>query len=252
MNKYNFKSIIEIPNKNHIVSLVLDSNMSKNTFLIYGFKIIFDNCNIIKSKIITNQNLKYIDNRNNSNLWEYDDYINYRDNSISKYSNNNSINNNTINDNDGILFVYQKFKNNQYNHEESYYAYLKIDKFEIQNIYPIFNVIENSYIYETAYFFVLGIKGNTQNIKLYRIHYDIFKQLELKYKTDVITGINGEIENIQQLTTGSLHISYSNGKTYIYSCPYLKYQEYLEEQDKILFYFGFGIEEEEKLSNFYY
>ena len=64
MDKYNFKSIIEIPNENHIVCLVLDSNNSKNIFLVYGFKIIFhnsgENDDNINIKIIQLLNIQII------------------------------------------------------------------------------------------------------------------------------------------------------------------------------------------------
>ena len=243
IEKRNFKTIIEIPNKrNSIVKLSVDSNKSKNIFLIYNFKIIFDDNNIkkLKDKI-------YFDyNSNDSDFYDVsfntDKYFNQdesnEDSNFSNIYNNNNIYDyyyDTKYDNNGILLVYQYFDKNIYNHKKSYYNYFSNKTFEIKNICPIFNVIENEKIYETLFFFAIGNEGNNQVRKIFKIDYDYDdnnNQLKIKYINDIIIDIKEEIKTIRQFKSGRFLISCPNDENYIYSYPNLQYPLLLEERER--------------------
>ena len=195
-----FKIIIEISNINKIINLHTNSKKRYNFITIC--KILFDDTNM-NNYIYNNDNSvssNILQNSDNSNLEN-----NYRIDSISNNYNN--------------LFFYRNLgKNDCYN--------LCNLKFEIEYIYPIFDVLENEIVSQTNYFFVLCTEDGTQIIKLYRINNEGI----IKYANDIIVDeIKEKIHSIKQLVTGRIVISCENGIHYIYSCPNLIKEKFYEE-----------------------
>ena len=195
-----FKIIIEIPNINKIINLYTNSKKRYNFITIC--KILFDDTNI-NNFIYNNDNSvssNILQDSNNSNFEN-----NYRIDSISNNYNN--------------LFFYRNLG------KEDCYNFINL-KFEIEYIYPIFDVLENEIVLQTNYFFVLCTEDGTQIIKLYRINYEGI----IKYANDIIVDeIKEKIHSIKQLVTGRIVISCLNGIHYIYSCPNLIKEKFYEE-----------------------